>query len=190
MVANIMKNIILSLVLMVVLGLGYHLVITGIAQVAASENADGSLIYDEKGNVVGSELIGQKFDDPKLFQGRVSSIENNGAGSGTNNYAPSNEEMIKRTQESVENWKKENPDVPVDQVPIDIVTNSGSGLDPHISPEAALAQIPRIEKLTGIDKGKLEALVEKNTEGKELGLFGEPRVNVLKLNLDLNQIVE
>ncbi|MDR6124108.1 K+-transporting ATPase ATPase C chain [Bacillus sp. SLBN-46] len=190
MLSNIMKNTILSLLLMVILGLGYHLLVTGIANMIAPEKANGSLLYDEKGQVVGSTLIGQKFDDPKLFQGRVSSIEYNAAGSGTNNYAPSNEDMIKRTKESVENWKKENPDVPVDQVPIDLVTNSGSGLDPHISPEAALAQIPRIQKLAGIDKGQLEDLVEKNTEGKELGLFGEPRVNVLKLNLDLKQLLE
>lgn len=190
MLANIMKNTVLSLLLMVIVGLGYHLLITGIAQAIAPEKADGSLIYNQKGQVVGSELIGQKFDSLKFFQGRVSSIEYNGAGSGTNNYAPSNEEMIKRTQDSIENWKKENPHVPVDQVPIDLVTNSGSGLDPHISPEAAHAQIPRIEELTGIDKGELEALVEKNTEGKELGLFGEQRVNVLKLNLDLKRMME
>lgn len=175
---------------MVVLGLGYHLLVTGIAQVAASEKADGSLIYDQEGNLLGSALIGQKFEDPKLFHGRVSSIDYNGAGSGTNNYAPSNEDMIKRTKESVADWKKQNTDVAVAEVPIDLVTNSGSGLDPHISPEAAFAQIPRIEKLTGIDKGELVALVKKNTEGKELGLFGEPRVNVLKLNLELNQIMK
>lgn len=175
---------------MVILGLGYHLLITGIGQIFVPEKANGSLLYDQKGQVIGSELIGQKFDDQKFFQGRVSSIEYNAAGSGTNNYAPSNKDMIKRTKESIENWKKENPDVPVDQVPIDLVTNSGSGLDPHISPEAAFAQIPRVEKLTGIDKDKLEYLVGKNTEGKELGLFGEPRVNVLKLNLDLKQLLE
>lgn len=175
---------------MVILGLGYHLFVTGIGQILVPEKANGSLLYNQKGEVVGSALIGQKFEDPKFFQGRVSSIEYNAAGSGTNNYAPSNKDMIKRTKESIENWKKENPDVPVDQVPIDLVMNSGSGLDPHISPEAAFAQIPRVEKLTGIDKDKLEYLVGKNTEGKELGLFGEPRVNVLKLNLDLKQLLE
>jgi K+-transporting ATPase ATPase C chain len=98
--------------------------------------------------------------------------------------------MIKRTTKAVEKWKKENPDVPMNQLPIDLVTNSGSGLDPDISPEAAMAQIPRIQKLTGIDKDKLEALVKKNTEGKELGLFGEPRVNVLKLNIDLKELLK
>lgn len=175
---------------MVILGLGYHLLVTGIGQILVPEKANGSLLYNQKGEVVGSALIGQKFEDPKFFQGRVSSIEYNAAGSGTNNYAPSNNDMIKRTKESLENWKKENPDVPVDQIPIDLVTNSGSGLDPHISPEAALAQIPRVEKLTEIDKDNLVHLVEKNTEGKELGLFGEPRVNVLKLNLDLKQQLE
>jgi potassium-transporting ATPase KdpC subunit len=190
MLSNIMKNTILSLLLMVILGLGYHLLVTGIGRILVPEKANGSLLYDQKGQVVGSALIGQKFNNPKLFQGRVSSIDYNGAGSGTNNYAPSNEDMINRTKESVDNWKKENPDVPVDQLPIDLITNSGSGLDPHISPEAAFAQIPRVEKLTGIDKDNLVHLVEKNTEGKELGLFGEPRVNVLKLNLDLKQQLE
>lgn len=190
MLANIIKNTVLSLILMVILGLGYHLLVTGIGQILVPEKANGSLLYNQKGEVVGSALIGQKFEDPKFFQGRVSSIEYNSAGSGTNNYAPSNNDMIKRTKESLENWKKENPDVPVDQIPIDLVTNSGSGLDPHISPEAALAQIPRVEKLTEIDKDNLVHLVEKNTEGKELGLFGEPRVNVLKLNLDLKQQLE
>jgi K+-transporting ATPase ATPase C chain len=190
MLANIMKNTVLSLLLMVILGLGYHLIVTGIGQVIAPEKADGSLIYDQNGQVVGSALMGQKFDDPKLFQSRVSSIDYNSAGSGTNNYAPSNQDMIKRTKESIKNWEKENPDVAVNQVPIDLVTNSGSGLDPHISPEAAKAQIPRIQTLTGIDQSKLENLVENNTEGKELGLFGEPRVNVLKLNIDLKQLLK
>ncbi|MEO2074794.1 MAG: potassium-transporting ATPase subunit KdpC [Bacillus sp. (in: firmicutes)] len=190
MLSNILKNTILSILLMVILGLGYHLLVTGIGQIFVSEKANGSLLYNQKGEVVGSALIGQKFEDPRFFQGRVSSIEYNAAGSGTNNYSPSNEDMINRTKESVENWRKDNPDVPVDQVPIDLVTNSGSGLDPHISPEAAIAQIPRVEKLTGIDKGKIGDIIEKNTEGKELGLFGEPRVNVLKLNLDLKQLLE
>lgn len=175
---------------MVILGLGYHLLVTGIGQLVVPEKANGSLIYDQNGQVLGSELIGQKFDDPKFFQGRISSIDYNGAGSGSNNYAPSNEDMIKRTQESIEDWRKENRDVPVSQVPIDLVTNSGSGLDPHISPEAAFAQIQRIQKLTGIGKGQLEDLIEKNTEGKELVLFGETRVNVLKLNLELKELMK
>ncbi|WP_413301932.1 potassium-transporting ATPase subunit KdpC [Bacillus sp. 1P10SD] len=190
MLTTIFKNIILTLSLMVICGLGYHLLITGIAQAAAPEKANGSLIYDSQGKVIGSALIGQKFNDPTLFEGRVSSIDYGAAGSGTNNYAPSNPDMIKRTTKAVEKWKKENPDVPVNQLPIDLVTNSGSGLDPDISPEAAMAQIPRIQKLTGIDKDKLEALVKKNTEGKELGLFGEPRVNVLKLNIDLKELLK
>lgn len=190
MITHIVKSLVLSLVLMVVCGLGYNLVVTGIAQAIASEKANGSLVYDGQGHVIGSELIGQKFEDPKFFQSRISSIEYNGAGSGTPNYAPSNQDMIKRTTESIENWRKENPNIPVAQLPIDLITNSGSGLDPHISPEAALAQVPRIHQLTGLDRVKLEALIQENAEGRELGLFGEPRVNVLKLNIALNGLLK
>ncbi|MFD0680564.1 MULTISPECIES: potassium-transporting ATPase subunit KdpC [unclassified Paenibacillus] len=175
-----------SLVFIVLCGIVYPLVCTGIAQVLMPGKANGSMIYNSKGEIVGSELIGQKVTDPKFFEGRVSSIDYKAEASGTNNYAPSNPDMLKRTQESIESWKANNPDVPISKLPIGLITNSGSGLDPHISPESAKAQVPRISKLTGLPTAQLNTLVDANTEGRDLGLFGEPRVNVLKLNLALH----
>lgn len=178
-----------SLVFILLCGVLYPLVTTGAAQLLMPKQADGSLIRDDSGKVVGSELIGQNFTDPQFFHGRVSSIEYNAAGSGSNNYAPSNPDMIDRTKASIEAWKENNPDVPVSELPMDLVTNSGSGLDPHISPQAADIQIPRISKLTEIPEAELQQLVEKHTEGRDLGVFGEPRVNVLKLNLALRELL-
>ncbi|MGF7050514.1 K+-transporting ATPase ATPase C chain [Paenibacillus sp. DS2015] len=178
-----------SVVLIVLCGIVYPLVCTGVAQLLMPDKANGSLIQNSKGEVVGSELIGQNFTDPKYFQGRVSSIEYKAEASGTNNYAPSNPDLLKRTQESIAAWKVSNPDVPVSKLPIDLITNSGSGLDPHITPESAKVQIPRISKLSGLSEAQLGNLVKANTEGRDLGVFGEPRVNVLKLNLAINEIV-
>ena len=179
-----------SLLLMITCGLVYPLVVTGIANVIMPHQANGSLLYNEEKEVIGSELIGQQFTSPEFFHSRVSSIEYDASGSGSTNYAPSNPEMISRTKESVEEWKKSNPNLSTEQLPIDLVTNSGSGLDPHISPEAALAQIPRIASATGLSNDDLQKLVDKHTQGKELGLFGEKRVNVLKLNLDLAEQIQ
>ncbi|WMT38935.1 potassium-transporting ATPase subunit KdpC [Paenibacillus sp. D2_2] len=176
-----------SLVLIVLCGIIYPLVCTGLAQVLFPWQANGSLVKDSKGQVVGSELIGQSFTDPKLFQGRVSSIGYNGAGSGSSNYAPSNPLLMQRMESSLEAWKKDNPDVPVSKLPIDLITNSGSGLDPHITPQAADSQIPRVSKLTGISAEKLELLIQDATTGRDLGLFGQPRVNVLQLNMALKE---
>ncbi|MGP1908736.1 potassium-transporting ATPase subunit KdpC [Metabacillus sp. JX24] len=178
----------MSLVLMVFCGLVYPAAVTVIAQAAAPDKADGSLIYDENDKVIGSELIGQSFTEAGYFHGRVSSIEYNGAGSGSNNYAPSNEDMLNRAKESIKEWEKNNPETPISDVPNDLLTNSGSGLDPHISPKAAYVQVSRVSEATGIKKAKLEKLIEKHVQGKELGQFGEERVNVLKLNLDLKNM--
>ncbi|WP_126427049.1 potassium-transporting ATPase subunit KdpC [Brevibacillus marinus] len=178
----------LSLVFIVLCGLLYPLACTGIAQLLMPERANGSLIKDADGRVIGSELIGQLFTDPKYFHGRVSSIKYDAGASGSNNYAPSNPELIERTKASIVEWQKNNPDVPVSELPIDLITNSASGLDPHISPKSAKVQIPRISRLTGISPSQLESLVNEYTEDRDLGLFGEPRVNVLKLNLALQQL--
>ncbi|MEC0202204.1 potassium-transporting ATPase subunit KdpC [Paenibacillus lautus] len=178
-----------SLVFIVLCGVLYPLVTTGAAQLLMPKQAGGSLITDGGGNVVGSELIGQNFTEPQYFHGRVSSIEYNGAGSGSNNYAPSNPDLIERTKASIEAWMENNPDVPVSEVPMDLVTNSGSGLDPHISPQAADIQIPRISKLTDVSEAELKLLMQEHTEGRDLGVFGEPRVNVLKLNLALQELL-
>ncbi|MDM5187202.1 K(+)-transporting ATPase subunit C [Bacillus sp. DX4.1] len=175
---------------LVVCGLLYPLLVTGIAQAVMKDNADGSLIYNEKNEVIGSKLLGQNFKDPRYFHGRVSSIEYKAEASGSNNYAPSNPDLVKRVEESVENWKKENPSVPVTEVPMDLVTNSGSGLDPDMSPQAAYVQVDRIAKLTNISKEKLNQLIKSQTEGRALGLFGEDRVNVLKLNIELQKMMK
>ncbi|BFT69468.1 potassium-transporting ATPase subunit KdpC [Paenibacillus sp. P36] len=185
----ILSSIRISLLLMLLCGLLYNLIVTGIAQAVMPSKASGSLIYNDKGDILGSELIGQKFTDPKYFRSRVSSIDYKADGSGTPNYAPSNPDMLKRVQESVDDWKTNNPDVPVSQLPIDLISNSGSGLDPHISPAAAIAQIPRISNLTGVSPGQLESLVSTNTQSRELGFLGEPGVNVLRLNLDLQKAI-
>lgn len=175
---------------LVLCGLVYPLIVTGIAQAVMKDNADGSLIYNDKNEVIGSKLIGQNFTDPRYFQGRVSSIEYKAEASGSNNYAPSNPDLAKRVEKSIEEWKKQNPTVPVTEVPIDLVTNSGSGLDPDISPQAAAVQVERISKLTNIPKEKLNQLIKDQTEGASLGLFGEDRVNVLKLNVALQKLMK
>ncbi|HDR4872888.1 MULTISPECIES: K(+)-transporting ATPase subunit C [Bacillus cereus group] len=175
---------------LVLCGLVYPLIVTGIAQAVMKDNADGSLIYNDKNEVIGSKLIGQNFTDPRYFQGRVSSIEYKAEASGSNNYAPSNPDLEKRVEKSIEEWKKQNRAVPVTEVPIDLVTNSGSGLDPDISPQAASVQVDRISKLTNIPKKTLNQLIKDQTEGAALGLFGENRVNVLKLNLELQKLLK
>jgi K+-transporting ATPase ATPase C chain len=188
---NILSPIIrITFTFLVLCGLVYPLIVTGIAQAVMKDNADGSLIYNDKNEVIGSTLIGQNFTDPRYFHGRVSSIEYKAEASGSNNYAPSNPDLEKRVEKSIEEWKKQNPSVPVTEVPIDLVTNSGSGLDPDISPKAASVQVERISKLTNIPKETLDQLIKDQTEGAALGLFGETRVNVLKLNLELQKLLK
>ncbi|WP_025681054.1 potassium-transporting ATPase subunit KdpC [Paenibacillus massiliensis] len=179
-----------SILFIVLCGLVYPLVSTGLAQLMFPQQANGSLLRDNDGNVVGSALIGQSFTDPSYFQGRVSSIDYTAEASGSNNYAPSNPEMLARTQASIDQWRQDNPDVPINQLPIALITNSGSGLDPHVTPESAQVQVPRISKLTGISISELQALVDQYTESRDLGVFGDPRVHVLKLNLALKERLE
>ncbi|KEK24218.1 K(+)-transporting ATPase subunit C [Bacillus gaemokensis] len=188
---NILSPVIrVTFTFLVLCGILYPLLVTGIAQAVMKDNADGSLIYNEKNEVIGSKLIGQNFKDPRYFHGRISSIEYKAEASGSNNYAPSNPDLVKRVEESVANWKDKNPAVPVTEVPMDLVTNSGSGLDPDISPQAAYIQVDRISKLTNIPKNKINQVIKSQTEGAALGLFGEDRVNVLKLNLELQKIIK
>ncbi|WP_368905032.1 K(+)-transporting ATPase subunit C [Bacillus wiedmannii] len=188
---NILSPIIrITFTFLVLCGLVYPLIVTGIAQAVMKDNADGSLIYNDKNEVIGSTLIGQNFTDPRYFHGRVSSIEYKAEASGSNNYAPSNPDLEKRVEKSIEEWKKQNPTVPVTEVPIDLVTNSGSGLDPDISPKAASVQVERISKITKVPKETLDQLIKDQTEGAALGLFGESRVNVLKLNLELQKLLK
>ncbi|MFX3636908.1 MAG: potassium-transporting ATPase subunit KdpC [Candidatus Pristimantibacillus sp.] len=176
-----------SLVFIIICGIIYPLVSTGAAQLLFPHQANGSLVKDSEGHVIGSELIGQNFTNQQYFQGRVSSIEYKAEASGTNNFAPSNPALLERTQASIEQWKLNNPDVPISELPIALITNSGSGLDPHITPQSAAVQIPRISRLTGLSEDELNRMLEANIEGRDLGLFGDERVNVLKLNIQLNE---
>lgn len=177
----------LSLVFIILCGIVYPLASTAIAQILMPARANGSMLKNDAGQMVGSELIGQNFIAPQWFHGRVSSIDYKAEASGSNNYGPSNPDMLKRTRDFIAEWQKDNPDVPASQLPIDLATNSGSGLDPDITPASALVQVPRISRLTGIPAGQLKELVNKHIQGRDLGVFGEKRVNVLKLNMDLQK---
>jgi potassium-transporting ATPase KdpC subunit len=177
----------------VITGLMYPVAITAMAQVVFPYQANGSLIVQD-GKVVGSELIGQNFDDRKYFWGRLSATGplpytafngNTLTGSSGSNYGPLNPALAEMVQARIDALKAADPDNTL-PIPVDLVTASGSGLDPHISPAAAYYQVNRVAKARGFDPARVLALVDKFTEGRQFGLFGEPRVNVLKLNLALD----
>lgn len=181
---------IVSLVLFTVLaGIIYPLIVTGIAQTVFPSQANGSLII-KGGKTVGSALIGQPFDDPKYFWPRPSATspfaDNAGASSGSN-LSPTNPALVQAVQGRVEALRAVDPGNAA-PVPVDLVTASASGLDPHISPAAALYQVSRVAKARKLDPAKVQDLVDKHTEGRFLGLLGEPRVNVLELNLALEAL--
>jgi K+-transporting ATPase ATPase C chain len=178
----------INIFLTLVLGVIYPLAITGICQVVFPRQANGSLIT-ANGNVIGSELLGQNFTKPEYFQPRPSAAGNDGydpTASGGSNYGPTNQKLIDRVKASVDKFRKENPDYQ-GPIPADLVTASGSGLDPHLSPDSVQAQVPRVAKARGISGDQLNQLVAQFTEPPDLGLLGEARVNVLKLNLALDQ---
>jgi K+-transporting ATPase ATPase C chain len=174
--------------LTLVTGVAYPLLVTGIAQAIFPSQAHGSLIVKE-GKVIGSALIGQPFDNPKYFWSRPSATspfaDNAGASSGSN-LSPTNPDLVKAVQGRVDALRTADPGNTA-PVPADLVTASGSGLDPHISPAAALYQVPRVAKARKLTPGAVRALVERQTEGRFLGFLGEPRVNVLALNLALDE---
>jgi len=193
-IENAKQAIGVTLVMFVVCGLFYPLAMTGFAQTLFKEQANGSMV-EADGKVVGSALIGQAFTSPYYFQGRVSAIHYNvytpedeaysGISSGTFNYAPSNPELINRIEEDVEAFLKANPTVKREEIPADLITASGSGLDPHISLEAANIQINRIAQASDLSIDEVKEIMKANTEGRPLGIFGEEKMNVLTANLDI-----
>jgi K+-transporting ATPase ATPase C chain len=175
------------LIFTVITGLIYPLAVTGIAQVVFPHQANGSLIMAEGGKAFGSELIGQQFDAPKYFWGRPSATGYNAAASSGSNYGPMNPALIEAVQVRVDALKAADPDNTL-PIPVDLVTASASGLDPHISVAAALYQVHRVAQARGLSEEAVKTLVGKYTEGRQIGFLGESRVNVLKLNLALDAL--
>ena len=177
------------LLLTVVTGIIYPLLVTGVAQLGFPEKANGSLISGD-GGYAGSELIGQPFDDPKYFWGRLSATPDfpyNSSSSSGSNLGPSNPALVEAVKTRLEALRKADPGNAL-PVPVDLVTSSGSGLDPHISPAAALYQAPRVARVRGLPEDRVLRLVDRFTEPRQWGFLGEPRVNVLKLNLALDSM--
>ena len=181
---NLLISLWFTLATTLLFGLVYPLGITVIAQVLFHDKADGQLVA-QGGRLIGSKIIGQAFTGPGYFHSRTS-VAGNGydsTASGGSNLAPTNKALLDRVNGDVQKLQTENPSVPV---PIDMVTTSASGLDPDISPAAAAFQIPRIAKERNMSAAELQTLVQQHTQGRQFGFLGEPRVNVLKLNLALN----
>jgi K+-transporting ATPase ATPase C chain len=182
-------SILFTLVTAVLLGLGYPLLMTGLAAVLFHHQAAGSLIVLNDGTVIGSELIAQSFTSDKYFHPRPS-VAGNGydaTASGGSNLAQSNKTLVTRIQGDIDKLAAQNPGKPV---PIDMVTTSGSGLDPDITPDNAYYQLPRVAKARGISEDSVRELIADHTAGRQLGFLGEPRVNVLELNLALDQLAK
>lgn len=182
---NLLISISMTIATTILFGLIYPLIVTGLAQLIFPHKANGQLI-ERDGAVVGSSIIGQGFTSPGYFHSRPSAAGNgwDAANSGGSNLGPTNQKLLDRVKGDVATAQADNPGTPV---PIDLVTTSASGFDPHITPAAAEFQLPRVAKARGTTLDQLRPLVTKHTEGRQLGFLGEPRVNVLELNLDLDQ---
>jgi K+-transporting ATPase ATPase C chain len=178
-----------TLVTLVVTGIAYPLLVTGLSQLFFPAKANGNLVRDEKGNVVGSELIGQGFQSPAYLQPRPSAAGDRGydaMASGGSNFGPTSKKLRERIQADAQRLRRENPDAQ-GPIPGELVTASGSGLDPHLSPEAARWQVPRIAKARSVAAERVERIIATNVDGRDLGVLGAPRVNVLGVNLALDQ---
>jgi K+-transporting ATPase ATPase C chain len=187
MFTQIRPAIVLFALLAIITGLVYPFFITGVAQVVFAQQANGSLIY-RNGQPVGSAFIGQPFDDPKYFWGRPSATSPfpyNAAASSGSNYGPLSSALSDKVKSRIDALKAADP-TNNQPIPVDLVTSSGSGLDPHISPAAALYQVPRVARARGLSEDQVRSLVAQFAEGRQFGILGEPRVNVLKLNLALD----
>lgn len=200
---NARQAITITIVLLVICGLAYPLALTGVSQVIFPKQANGSLITVD-GKAVGAETIGQEFTEDYFLWGRPSAYHYNtyeedaegnryysdgteytGVSSGSNNYAPSNSVLTERVAADMENFLAKNPGVSAEDIPADLMTASGSGLDPHISPESAQIQVPRIAAASGLSEDEVQRIVDAHTEGKTFGIFGEETVNVLLVNIDI-----
>lgn len=183
---NLLTAILFTIVTTILFGLIYPLAITGIAQVIFPEKANGQLIKRPDGTIIGSRIIGQPFKGPGYFHSRPSAAGAAGydaAASSGSNLGPTSQKLIERIKADTERIQAENPSQPV---PVDLVTTSGSGLDPHISPASAEFQVPRVARERGMSNNEVRQVVAAHTEGRTFSLLGEPRVNVLELNLDLD----
>jgi potassium-transporting ATPase KdpC subunit len=182
---NLVISVLMTIATTVLLGIIYPLIVTGLSQLLFSKKANGQFI-EAQGKIVGSRIIGQVFSSPGSFHSRPSAAGNgyDATASNGSQWGPTNQKLVDRVKGDVAAAQAENPGTPV---PIDLVTASGSGLDPEISPAAAAFQIPRIAKARGISETQVRELVAKHTESRQLGFLGEPRVNVLELNLELNK---
>ena len=197
------QSLVVTLILLLLCGFVFPVLLSGISAVIFPSQANGSLVYAD-GQAVGAANVGQDFTEPYFMKGRPSAYNYNtyyedeqgnqyyndgsefaGLSSGSNNYAPSNPALTERVKADIEAFLEANPDVKREDIPADLMTASGSGLDPHITPESARIQIPALAASSGLSEEQLEQIVEDNTEGKLLGIFGEETVNVLGVNLDI-----